>query len=224
MSDDDNNNNNNGEEEGEESILSLSNLLFAFVTLAVYIFFIRPTPTARNNNNDNSNNRTTATTSTAPTTAKAARTYKKKKKKKRANALAGANANANANANTNSLHEAVLDSFYKHRKGGVVISCSKKYMLAVEFDGPYGSGGIVGEMVYVDKDKQAQAVVKRRKCAGGAKDLGTNFLMGETVKYIETTDENSFFDLLQKYKRGASTQGLIDMKSGLRLYEVKITR
>ena len=97
-------------------------------------------------------------------------------------------------------------------------------MLAVEFDGPYGSGGIVGEMVYVDKDKQAQAVVKRRKCAGGAKDLGTNFLMGETIEYIETTDENSFFDLLQKYKRGASTQGLIDMKSGLRLYEVKITR
>ena len=222
MSDDDNNNNNNnnGEEEGEESILSLSNLLFAFVTLAVYIFFIRPTPTARNNNNDNSNNRTTATTATAPTTPKAARTYKKKKKKKRANALAGTNANANAN----SLHEAVLDSFYKHRKGGVVISCSKKYMLAVEFDGPYGSGGIVGEMVYVDKEQQAQAAVKRRKCAGGAKDLGTNFLMGETIEYIKTTDENSFFDLLKKYKRGASTQGLIDMKSGLRLYEVKTTR
>ena len=95
-------------------------------------------------------------------------------------------------------------------------------MLAVEFDGPDGSGGLVGEMVYVDKDKQA--VVKRRKCAGGAKDLGTNFLMGETVKYIETTDENSFFDLLKKYTRGASTHGLIDMKSGLRLYEVKITR
>ncbi|OEU08011.1 hypothetical protein FRACYDRAFT_250231 [Fragilariopsis cylindrus CCMP1102] len=191
MSDDDNNNNNNknGEEEGEESILSLSNLLFAFVTLAVYIFFIRPTPTARNNNNDNdndNNNGTTATTATTPTTTTTTTVAR--------------------------LHEAALDSFYKHRKGGVVVSCSKKYMLAVEFDGPYGSGGLVG------------CCQETQKCAGGAKDLGTHFLMGETVKYIKTTDENSFFDLLQKYKRGASTQGLIDMKSGLRLYEVKITR
>ncbi|OEU09884.1 hypothetical protein FRACYDRAFT_248134 [Fragilariopsis cylindrus CCMP1102] len=76
----------------EESILSLSTLLFAVVTLAVYILFLRPTPTARNNNN----NGTTATTATTPTTtATAARTTAVHQR--RANALAGAN-NANATA------------------------------------------------------------------------------------------------------------------------------
>jgi hypothetical protein len=76
----------------EESILSLSTLLFAVVTLAVYILFLRPTPTARNNSN---NNGTAATPATTPTTATAAaRTTAVQQR--RANALAGANANATA--------------------------------------------------------------------------------------------------------------------------------
>jgi hypothetical protein len=82
-----NNNNGGGGEEGEESILSLSTLLFAFVTLAVYILFLRPTPPARNNNNGTT---TTATTTTATTRTTAVQ-------QRRANALAvGANANATA--------------------------------------------------------------------------------------------------------------------------------
>ncbi|OEU06562.1 hypothetical protein FRACYDRAFT_254420 [Fragilariopsis cylindrus CCMP1102] len=76
----------------EESILSLSTLLFAFVTLAVYILFLRPTPTVRNNINNNGTTATTATT--PPTAATAARTTAVQQR--RANALAGANANANA--------------------------------------------------------------------------------------------------------------------------------
>jgi hypothetical protein len=89
-----NSNNNNGEEgEGEESILSLSTLLFAVVTLAVYILFLRPTPTVRNNNN-NGTTPTTATTPPATSTATAARTTAVQQR--RANALAGANANATA--------------------------------------------------------------------------------------------------------------------------------
>jgi hypothetical protein len=35
---------------------------------------------------------------------------------------------------------------------------------------------------------------------------------------IETTDEGKFKALLSKYKKSASTQGMIDIKSGLKLY------
>ena len=130
---------------------------------------------------------------------------------------------SNSRGNVNSLHGATLDSFYKRRKGGVVISCRKSYMLAVEFDGPFDNGGVYGEMVYVDKNPQARAVVQQRGCAS-AKELGKNFLTGETVEYIETTDESSFFNLLNRYRRGSSTQGHIDLHSGLRLYNVKIAK
>lgn len=122
-----------------------------------------------------------------------------------------------------SLHDAVLDCFYKRSKGGVVVSCGDSYMLAVEFDGPFGMGGIAGEMVYVDKHPKAQAVVRGRRMVS-AKELGRNFLLGETVQYIEATNESVFFDLLSRYKRHSSTQGLIDMKSGLKLYDVKIAK
>jgi len=122
-----------------------------------------------------------------------------------------------------SLHDAALDSFHNHGKGGVVISCGDKYMVAIEFDGPYGAGGVYGEMVYVDKNRSALAVVRDRGCAR-AGELGRNFLMGETVEYIDTTNEDTFFKLLSTYKRGASTQGLIDVKSGLYLYQVQIPK
>jgi hypothetical protein len=49
-------------------------------------------------------------------------------------------------------------------------------------------------------------------------------LAGETIQYIDTTNESDFFRLLSKYEQGLSTQGHIDLKSGLRLYDVTIAR
>ena len=96
-------------------------------------------------------------------------------------------------------------------------------MLAVEFDGSHGAGDVCGEMVYLDKNPLAQAVVCKRGCQR-ATELGTNFLAGETIHYIDTTDEIEFFTLLLRYKRGLSTQGYIDLKSGLKLFNVIITK
>ncbi|CAJ1960398.1 unnamed protein product [Cylindrotheca closterium] len=121
------------------------------------------------------------------------------------------------------LHKAVLQAFYNLRKGGVVVSCGDRYMIAIEFDGPVGQGGVCGEMTFVDNDKKAQAVVKGRECAE-ARELGRNFLAGEATVYYNTSQERVFFDLLQKYKRGASSKGLIDMKSGLPIFDVTIRR
>ena len=121
------------------------------------------------------------------------------------------------------LHEAVLGAFYKLRKGGIIISCGNKYMLAVEFDGPLGDGGVDGQMVFVDKDPSALTVVRERGCQR-ATELGRNFLAGETIHYVDTTDESSFFHLLRRYKQCLSTQGYIDLKSGLKLYDVKIVK
>mmetsp|Transcript_802 Transcript_802/g.1504 ORF Transcript_802/g.1504 Transcript_802/m.1504 type:complete len:219 (+) Transcript_802:55-711(+) len=121
------------------------------------------------------------------------------------------------------LHEAVLNAFYTLRKGGVVVSCGSQYMIAVEFDGPAAGGGIQGEMVFVDTDASAQAVVKGRKCER-ATELGRNFLTGETVAYYDTTEESVFFSLLRKYRSAARSRRLIDMKSGLSLYDVTIAK
>ena len=121
------------------------------------------------------------------------------------------------------LHEAVLGAFYNQKKGGAVVSCGDNYMLAVEFDGGHGVGGVHGQMVYVDKNPLAQAVVRERGCER-ATELGRNFLAGETIYYIDTTDEDSFFTLLKMYKRRLSTQGYIDLKSGLKLFNVIITK
>ena len=96
-------------------------------------------------------------------------------------------------------------------------------MIAIEFNGPYGNGGIQGDMVFADKSGSAQAVVRDRGCQR-ATELGRNFLAGETVQYIDTTHESDFFNLLSKYKMQARSQGYIDMKSGLRLYSVVIPR
>eukprot|EP00979_Chaetoceros_neogracilis_P004148 scaffold728_cov197-Chaetoceros_neogracile.AAC.2 len=123
----------------------------------------------------------------------------------------------------NNLHEAVVGAFHNRRKGGVVVSCGKKYMMSIEFDGPYGNGGIYGEMVYVDKDPSARAVVQQRGCAR-ATELGRNFLSGETIEYIDTNEEDVFFKLLSQYKRRCSTKGHTDIKSGLRLYNVEIAK
>ncbi|CAJ1960400.1 unnamed protein product [Cylindrotheca closterium] len=125
----------------------------------------------------------------------------------------------------NALHEAVLQAYYQLRKEGVVVSCGNEYMIAIEFDGPDGGGGICGEMTYVDNDKKAQAVVKGRGCVQ-ARQLGRNFLSGESIIYYNTSQESVFFDLLMKYKRGASSSGggMIDMKSGLPLFEVTISK
>mmetsp|Transcript_48936 Transcript_48936/g.59016 ORF Transcript_48936/g.59016 Transcript_48936/m.59016 type:complete len:222 (+) Transcript_48936:35-700(+) len=125
--------------------------------------------------------------------------------------------------NIKSLHEAVLGAFYYLKKGGVVISCGSKYMMAIEFDSPHGNGGVNGEMVYADKDRKAQSVVRKRGCER-ATELGRNFLAGETTHYIDTTDEHIFFRLLDTYCQGKSTQGYIDMKSGLKLYNVRIAK
>ncbi len=122
-----------------------------------------------------------------------------------------------------SLHGAVLGAFYNLKKGGVIVSYGNKYMIAIEFDGSHGNGGVYGQMAYVDRDPQAQAVVRRRGCQR-ATELGRNFLTGETIHYIDTTDERVFYRLLAKYQRGLSTKGLIDVKSGLKLYNVIIAK
>lgn len=119
------------------------------------------------------------------------------------------------------LHSAVLSAFHRQRKGGVVVSCGDKYMLAIEFDGPHGNGGVYGEMVFADKGASTQAVVRDRGCQR-ATELGRNFLAGETVQYIDTTNEIDFFSLLSKYESQAKWGGHIDMKSGLRLHIVTI--
>lgn len=120
------------------------------------------------------------------------------------------------------LSESVVNAFYTQRKGGVVVSCGNKYMLAIEFDGPAVGGGVEGEMVFVDTNREAQGVVKGRKCQR-ATELGRNFLSGETVVYYDTADEKVFFALLSKYKQRARSRNLIDVKSGLHLYDVTIS-
>lgn len=119
------------------------------------------------------------------------------------------------------LHSAVLSAYHNQRKGGVVISYGDNYMISIEFDGPYGNGGVYGVMVFVDKCPTAQAVVRDRGCQR-ATELGRNFLAGETVQYTDTTNEADFFSLLSRYKMQARTQGHIDLKSGMRLYDVTI--
>eukprot|EP00594_Rhizosolenia_setigera_P017578 CAMPEP_0178975874 /NCGR_PEP_ID=MMETSP0789-20121207/23469_1 /TAXON_ID=3005 /ORGANISM="Rhizosolenia setigera, Strain CCMP 1694" /LENGTH=76 /DNA_ID=CAMNT_0020664797 /DNA_START=91 /DNA_END=317 /DNA_ORIENTATION=- len=76
-------------------------------------------------------------------------------------------------------------------------------MIAIEFDGPFNDTGVMGEMVFVDRDRRAQAVVRDRGCAR-AGELGRNFLTGETIKYIDTTNEDAFFRLLCRYKLNCS--------------------
>ena len=120
------------------------------------------------------------------------------------------------------LHSAVLSAYHYQRKGGVVVSSGDKYMIAIEFDGPYANSGVYGEMVFVDRSTSAQSVVRDRGCQR-ATELGRNFLAGETIQYIDT-HEVDFFALLSKYQVQARSQGHIDIKSGLRLYNVAITR
>lgn len=122
----------------------------------------------------------------------------------------------------NALHKAVLQAYHGLGKGGVIVSSGDQYMIAIEFDGPTSDGGVYGEMTYVDNDREAQAVVVGRSC-DQARELGRNFLMGETMVYYSTS-EGVFFSLLRKYQRGTSTRGLIDIKSGLRLYTVTIRK
>lgn len=128
---------------------------------------------------------------------------------------------ASSHRDANSLHKAVLDSFYKRKMGGAVVFHGSEYMMAVEFFGPYGNGGAEVEMVCVDRDPKARAVARSRQCS--AKELGRMFLLGETTEYIEATDEGAFFSVLRKYQCNARSQGLIDMKSGLKLYKANVS-
>ncbi|KAL3926733.1 MAG: hypothetical protein SGBAC_013355 [Bacillariaceae sp.] len=123
----------------------------------------------------------------------------------------------------NTLHEAVLYGYYQLRKGGMIVSCGDRYMIAIEFDGAFGEGGVCGPMTFVDNGRKSQAVLKSRKC-NHAKALGRNFLLGETVVYFDTVQESIFFDLLKKYKCRASYSGYIDAKSGLDLFQVSIRK
>ena len=77
-------------------------------------------------------------------------------------------------------------------------------MLAVEFMGPYGSGGVRVDMVYADKNPQAQAVWQQGGYAR-AKELGTAFLAEETVEYIETEGRYDLMVLLKIYQKSASS-------------------
>ena len=111
----------------------------------------------------------------------------------------------------------------KGRRGGAVY-WGTRFMLAVEFNAPARAGraAIEEDMVYVGKNPQARAMVQARRC-GSAKELSAAFLRGEEFEYMEV-DEASFFDLLKRYKRGSKTEGLIDMGSGLRMYNVTLIR
>ena len=123
-----------------------------------------------------------------------------------------------------SLHKTVIELYYQQRMGGALVFHGSSYMLAVEFNAPAQHGSsraISSDMVYVDKNPQARAVVRGRRC-NSAKDLGTAFLRGETIEYIEATTENAFFDLLSRYKTGCGTKGLIDMGSGLKMHSVTL--
>jgi len=126
-------------------------------------------------------------------------------------------------SDTNSLIATVVDAFHIRRKGGAVVFYGDAYMLALEFMGPHGGRGITADIVYVDETQRAQAIVRERRC-GSAKELGMRFLLGETVEYIEATNNAAFFSLLSKCKRDAHTQGNIDMKSGLKLYHARIAK
>lgn len=115
------------------------------------------------------------------------------------------------------LLQQVLAAFYERRMGGVVVTCGNKLMVAIEFDGPWGQGGICGEMVYADKNPACQAVWQNRGCT--PRKLGENFLMGETIEFVSTDDENEFKIFLKKCQQGMKWGGLIDIKSGLKLHE-----
>ncbi len=115
------------------------------------------------------------------------------------------------NQRIEALHTTVLDAFYKREKGGVIISCGDNNVIAIEFDGPLQNGGIYGEMAY---DKRTR---------GGATAAGIRFLDGEAYQHIKC-NASEFDSLLSKYSRQARWSGDTDVKSGLRLYQVRITR
>jgi hypothetical protein len=122
---------------------------------------------------------------------------------------------------SSSINQQVLAAFYEGSKGGAVVTCGNKLMVALEFMGPVGNnGGVEADMVYADKNPMCQAVWQQRGCT--PRDLGAAFLMGETIEFIETNDEGDFKNLLKKYQQDARTEGLIDIKSGLKLYNTKI--
>ena len=120
------------------------------------------------------------------------------------------------------MHKQVFESYFHRSMGGAIVSSGNRYMLAVEFNAPTSGGrAISADIVYVDKDPKAQAVVRGRGCRR-AMELGEAFLRGETIEYIEAGSEDEFFALLSKYKRGSSTEYLIDMGSGLMMHSVTI--
>lgn len=157
---------------------------------------------ASTNNADGSGVGTSIPAPSPTTTNKVRRTKKKK-----------GNAQTQAIEGVSSLHAAVIGAFHDDWKGGAIVSYGDHLMLAVEFYGPLPNRGIDGEMVFVDKP-----IGRNRK----AIDLGRIFLEGETIRYIKAKNENDFFRLLSKYKQGLSSKGLIDVKSGLPIYIVKI--
>ena len=116
------------------------------------------------------------------------------------------------NQRIDALHSSVLGAFYHRKKGGVIISCGNKHMMAVEFDGPLRDGGIYGEMGYVLNGNSRTLVSQGKK-----------FLDGETFEQI-TCNENDFMGLLSKYNKQARFTGQTDMKSGLILYSVRISK
>ena len=120
-------------------------------------------------------------------------------------------AGGRGNQRIEALHTTVLDAFYKREKGGAIISCGDNNVIAIEFDGPLQNGGIYGEMAY---DKRTR---------GGATAAGIRFLDGETYQHIRC-NASEFDSLLSRYSRQARWTGDTDVKSGLRLYQVRITR
>jgi len=123
------------------------------------------------------------------------------------------------------VHHTLLEGYHKRRMGGVVVSCGDLFMVAIEFYGPYSGDGIQGEMVCIDKGnhRNAQAILKERKCQKGT-ELGRFFLLGEKTEYIEVTSDATFFKLLGVYQRTASSKGYVDVKSGLPIHDVKISK
>lgn len=114
------------------------------------------------------------------------------------------------NQRIEALHTTVLDAFYKRQKGGAIVSYGDNNVIAIEFDGPLPNGGICGEMAYATRTR-------------GAIEAGKRFLRDETYHHIRC-NESEFNSLLSKYSNQARWTGNTDMMSGLKLYQVSISR
>ena len=124
------------------------------------------------------------------------------------------------------VHYTILDAYHKRKMEGVVISGGDVYMIAIKFSGVFQFDGVQGTMVFIDKwDKKGKAMIKERNVTYG-RELGRLFLYNLRTQYILCNNERSFVKLVDNYTRTSkkARHGLIDKKSGLRVYDIRLTR